>query len=60
MSLVAGWEMLGAPCLLVAGLYREMSSSKAEVVVCGQSTAEDDEATLRGGGRPGDVATPLH
>jgi len=57
---MTGWQQLGAPALLIAALYREMLEVKAEVVICGQSTTLDQAACLRGGGRPGDVATPTH
>ena len=60
VSLIGCWELLGAPCLLIAALYREMAEAKAEIVICGQSSSHGCEAHLRGGGRPGDVATPAH
>jgi len=59
-TIVAGWQHLGAPTLLVAAFYREMTEANAEVVVCGLATDSDNHARLVGGGRPGDVATPAH
>ena len=59
-ALVSGWQCLGAPSLLVAAFYREMAGASAQIVVCGQSTSADNNASLVGGGRPGDVGTPAH
>ena len=60
IAVVAGWQALGAPTLLIAAFYREMAGAEAEVVVCGLSTENGSHAQLIGGGRPGDVATPAH
>lgn len=53
--LVAGWEWLGAPTLLVAAFYREMAPANVQVVICGESTQPEGSANLCG-----KVATPTH
>jgi len=58
--LVHGWLQTGAPIILVAALYREMDSAEAQVVICGETGDDGQDAQLVGGGRPGDVATPPH